>query len=130
MFNSNFHNKSASNSLTKSDFAEVYGMQWVDHEAKLAENLDPAAKVLPHVDQDYYPNIHTLFVIMATLPVTSCECERSISLLRLVKSILRTTMCEDRLIGLALLQYHHDIPLDPEEVVEEFAQCHPRRLEI
>ena len=39
-------------------------------------------------------------------------------------------MTEDRLNGLALMQYHRDIPLDPEEVVEEFARCHTRRLEL
>lgn len=109
---------------------DLWHSRWVDCEAELAEGLDTAAKVLPHADQDYYPNIRTLLVIMATLPVTSCECERSISLLRLVKSILRTTMTEDRLNGLALMQYHRDVLLDPEKVVEEFARCHTRRLEL
>jgi len=37
---------------------------------------------------------------------------------------------EDRLNGLAMMHCHRDIPLDPEEVVEEFARCHPRRLEL
>ena len=32
-----------------------------------------------------FPNIKVLLSIMATLPVTSCECERSICLLRLTK---------------------------------------------
>lgn len=39
-------------------------------------------------------------------------------------------MSEDRLNGLAMMQYHHDIPLEPEEVVEEFVRCNPRRLEL
>lgn len=41
-----------------------------------------------HVDKDYYPNICSLMMIMVTIPVTSCECERSITLLRLVKTRL------------------------------------------
>ena len=142
--------KSVSTILTKTNLAEVLKLyeddlpsprsldvelslwhtKWVDHDAELAEDLDTAAKVLPHADVDYYPNIRTLFVIMATLPVTSSECERSVSLLRLVKTVLRTTMSEDRLNGLAMMQCHHNIPLDPEEVVEEFTRCHPRRLEL
>ena len=69
-------------------------------------------------------------LIMITIPVTSCECERSISLLRLVKSTLRTTMSEERLNGLCLMQYYHDIDLDPDAVVSEFACCHPRRMDI
>ena len=34
-----------------------------------------------HADCDFFPNIHTLLCIMGTLPVTSCECECSISML-------------------------------------------------
>ena len=69
-------------------------------------------------------------LILVTIPVTSCECERSISLLRLVKSALRTTMGEERLNGLCLLQYYHDIDIDPDAVVSEFARSQPRRMEL
>ena len=72
----------------------------------LAEDLNTPVEALPHADQDYFPNIHTLMLIMINLPITSCECERSISLLRFVKSTLRTTMTEERLNGLAIMQYH------------------------
>ena len=64
--------------------------------------------------------------MMATLPVTSCECERSISMLRLVKSPLRSSMGQDRLNGLAMLYYYRSVDITPEEVVEEFAHCHPQ----
>ena len=93
-----------------------------------AKELDTPDKVLACSDQDYYPNICTLFVIVATLPITSCECERSISLLRLLKTALRSTMTESRLNGLAMLQYHRDIPLSADEVVNEFVRRHPHRL--
>ena len=97
-------------------------------ETQLANELDTPGKVLAHTDYDYYPNIHTLIIIVATLPITSCECERSISMLRLVKTALRSTMTEDRLNGLAMLQYHRDISIEADEVVKEFVQRHPRRL--
>ena len=95
---------------------ELWRTKWKDSE--LAEGLNTPMKALPHVDKDYFPNIHTLMLIMATIPITSCECERSFSLLRLVKSTSRTAMTEDRLNGLALMQ---DIKLDPDDIVEEFA---------
>ena len=95
-----------------------------------AQELNTPEKVLAHTDSDYFPNIHTLIVIMATLPVTSCECERSISMLKLVKTALRSTMTENRLNGLAMRQYHRDIPVRADEVVQEFVHCHPRRLLI
>ena len=44
-----------------------------------AKQLDTPAKPLSFVDKDYFPNIYVILVISATLPVTSCECERSIS---------------------------------------------------
>ena len=46
----------------------------------IAEGLNTPAKVFKHTDKDMYPNIYTLSVIMAILPVTSCECEQSISI--------------------------------------------------
>ena len=68
---------------------------------------------------------------MATLPVTSCECEWSISLLRLVKSSLHSSMGQDR-NGLALLHSHQGsfVTLTPEEVVEEFAISQPRHMTL
>ena len=49
-------------------------------------------------------------------------------MLGLVKSPLRSTMAEDRLNGLAMMQYHRDMALDVDEVVKEFSLLHPRRL--
>ena len=103
---------------------ELWQAKWEDY---LAEDINTPVKALPHADQDYFTNIRTFMLIMITLPITSCECERSISLLRLVKSTLHTTMTEERLNGLALMQYHHDIRL---EIVAEFARRNQRRMEL
>ena len=65
---------------------------------------------------------------MATIPVTSCECERSISALKLLKTPLRSTMGQERLDSLLMLFCHRDIDVSPEEVVTEFAYRHPRRM--
>ena len=37
-------------------------------------------------------------------------------------------MSQERLNGLAMLQYHKDIHISPEEVVEEFAKRQPHKL--
>ncbi len=58
---------------------------------------------------------------MGTLPVTSCECERSISMLKLIKTSLRSSMGQDLLNGLAMLYYHRDIEITSEDVVDEFS---------
>ena len=82
----------------------------------LATTLNTPSKV-QHTDSDFFPNIEVLLKIMATLPVTTCECERSISMLTLIKSPLRSSM---RLNGLAMLYHHQDVQLTPEDV-DEFA---------
>lgn len=97
-------------------------------DTELASKLDTPEKCLRHTDADFFPNIHTLLQIMGTLPVTSCECERSISMLKLIKSPLRSTMGQQRLNGLAMLYYHRGVKISPEEVVDEFARRHPRRM--
>ena len=104
---------------------------WLHHwkaEPELASELNTPGKTLQYADKDFYPNISVLLRIMATIPVTSCECERSISLLGRIKTSLRSTMSQDRLNGLAMLHCHQNVELTPEEVVQEFALRHPRRL--
>ncbi len=105
---------------------DLWQNKWTGNE--LAQELNSPANVLKHTDYDYFPNIHTLIVILATLPVTSCECERSISMLKLIKTSLRSTMTQKRLNGLAMLQYHKDIPVTADELVQEYVHIHPRRL--
>ena len=108
--------------------AELHLWQTKWSSSDLAAELNTPAKVLPSTDNIFYANIHILLKILSTLPVTSCECERSISMLRLLKTSHRSTMSEERLNGLAMLQYHRDIPITAAEVVEEYVHCHPRRL--
>ena len=100
---------------------DLWHCKW-RRERELAPKIDTLGQTLLHADSDYFPNIRTMLVIAATLPVTSCECERSISALRLLKTSLRSTMSQERLNGLAMLQYHKDIIITPEQVVEEFTR--------
>ncbi|XP_052268766.1 52 kDa repressor of the inhibitor of the protein kinase-like [Dreissena polymorpha] len=79
-------------------------------------------------DSQLYPNIYTVLSIACVFPVTSCECERSISALGLVKTKLRSSMGQDRLSALCLLSVHRDIDINICNVVREFARKHPRRM--
>jgi hypothetical protein len=84
--------------------------------------------VLPFVDEISFPNIYMAFQIFATIPVTTCSCERSISALQRMKTYLRSTMSESRLRGLALLNVQHEIHLDTEHIIDEFATHNPQRM--
>ena len=87
------------------------------------------ATTLTETSPEIFPNIYCLLTTLAVLPVTSCVAERCISCLRRLKTYLRSSMGQDRLTGLALLHIH-DIPIDVDQIIEEFAILHPRRMKL
>ena len=80
---------------------------------------------LRKADQLVFPNINCLLRMMATLPVTSCEFERSISVLCRLKTYLRSNIGEDRLTGLALLDTKDNLELEINQIINIFAAHHP-----
>ncbi len=83
---------------------------------------------LKQCDRDIYPCIHQLLVIGCTLPVTSCEAERSLSSFCLTMNHLRSTMTEERLAALTLLHLHKDVEICPNEDVKRFISQHTHRM--
>ena len=69
---------------------DLWKSMWA-RKQEIALEIDTPEKCLTEVDSDYYPNISTLINLIVTLPVASCECERSISMLKLIKTSLRST---------------------------------------
>ena len=106
----------------------LWNTKWKDNPT--AHSLDTPLKAVTSTDRDFFPNIRKLLEIACTLPVSSAECERSVSRLRYLKTYLRSTTTEDRLNGLAMLYVHRDIPCPIQTVVDEFARAQPRRLEL
>ena len=77
-----------------------------------------------------FPNIHTMLKILATIPVTSVECERNISALGLLKTALRSTMQQKRPNGLAMMHVHYSRDVDVDAIINEFAMLHPPRMAL
>ena len=75
------------------------------------------------------PNIFTLLQLFATLPMTSCSCERSASSLRRLNNYMRCTQTEDRLSALGLIHAHYHADIDVDTVCKLFVQKHPRRIQ-
>ena len=86
------------------------------------------ASALKQCDKDFFPNVHVLLRIACTLPCTSCECERSFSVMRRLRTYMRCSMSDDRLTSLALMHIHYDMKIDANDVVREFEKKHPRRI--
>lgn len=83
-----------------------------------------------------FPNLHTLLRIAITLPITSCESERSFSQLNLLKTARRSTMSDTRLSSLAIMKVNRDrcnnltTPMKLKQLVEDFTKLHPRRMAL
>ena len=103
---------------------------WTDKREKVADIPEKIASTLKSVDPASFPNIFTILQILATIPITSCSCERSKSCLRYLKNYLRGTMGEERLNGLALVHAHRDIALDLDEIINLLASLHPRWMRM
>ena len=72
--------------------------------------------------------MHVLLRIACTMPVTSCECERSASSLRRLHTFTRTSMAHGRLSSLALIHIHYNTKVDFDEVVTIFSVKEPCRM--
>ena len=75
---------------------------------------------LEHADEDIFPNIRILLRIGCTLPVGSCEAERSFPCLRRVKTYLGNSKREDRLSGLTVMNMNYGMEIDMETVCQMF----------
>ncbi|XP_057299422.1 52 kDa repressor of the inhibitor of the protein kinase-like [Hydractinia symbiolongicarpus] len=84
--------------------------------------------LLKHTDKLLFPSIHEAIRILATIPVTTCTCERSISGLRRVKTWMRNTMTKERLNSLSVIMFNRDVTVDLDQVVDEFAAANKRRM--
>ena len=77
-----------------------------------------------------YPSIDTILCTMLTMPVTSATAERSFSVLRRLKTYVRSTMNNDRLSSLALMHIHRDFSVDLVKVMEKFVSAKTRRTDF
>ena len=59
--------------------------------------------------------------------VASAQMERGNSALKLVKTVIGSTMGQDGLIALILLFAHKDIKLDCDAVINSYSRKHPHR---
>jgi len=82
-------------------------------------------EIIKHFDE-FFPIIKTLLHIFATIPVTTVSAERSFSTLRCLKNYLKSTMGQDRLSGLAVLNVHDKMPINIDEVINIFSRSSRR----
>ncbi|KAL1439293.1 hypothetical protein MTO96_010318 [Rhipicephalus appendiculatus] len=103
-------------------------MLWRKKWSKVPEADLPAGALgaLSMCNAEFFPTIHRLLGILATLPVSTSTPERTFSTLRRLKNYLRNRVQQERLTGLALLSVHREVEVTPAQVLAEFCKL-PRR---
>ena len=102
---------------------------WQKHWTKRSEVSDipeDLSTSFVSCDADVYPNIIVLLKIGCTLPVSSCEAEKSFY--RRVKSYTRSSMTTERLAGLTLMHLHNDIEIDFDLICQQYISKYNRRM--
>ncbi|XP_062576880.1 52 kDa repressor of the inhibitor of the protein kinase-like [Saccostrea cucullata] len=94
----------------------------VDKPATLADSLRAIRT------PELYPNVYHILEILLSMPVSSASAERSFSIMRRLKTYLRSTMTGDRLSSLAVLHSYRETDIDLDKIIEKFAAKKPRRL--
>ena len=77
-----------------------------------------------------FPNIHRMLILLGVSAVTTCSCERSISVQRRLKTYLRSTMGQERYNALALMHIHYEMNLDNEKILDQLNRKYPKRLRM
>lgn len=79
--------------------------------------------------QDLYPYVEIALRIFLSCPISNCSAERSFSVLKRVKSYLRSRTTDERLNSLAVLTIESDLTnkLDYDDIIDTFANEKARR---
>ena len=82
----------------------MWSRMWQEKQEESTELPKKLIDVFQACDSITFPNIHVLLHLALTLPITSCESERSFSQLKLVKTARQSTMTTSRPGDLALMK--------------------------
>lgn len=77
-----------------------------------------------------FPNLTIALRIMLTLPVSVATGERSFSKLKIIKNYLRSSMSQERLVGLAMMSIEFSVleKINIDKIVSEFANRKSRKV--
>ncbi|KAL4119436.1 hypothetical protein QTP88_012245 [Uroleucon formosanum] len=82
--------------------------------------------------QDIFPNLWIALRLLLMLPVTVASGERSFSKFKLIKTYLRSTMANERLVSLSVLSIENEIAaeIDFSTIIRSFAERKSRKVLI
>ena len=74
--------------------------------------------------KDAFSTVVSILLAALTIPVSSTTTERTFSKLKLIKTVARNSMADNRLSDLSLLAIEKDFPVDYSLIVDAFADNH------
>jgi hypothetical protein len=79
-----------------------------------------------------FPNVEIVYRIYLSIMATNCGGERSFSVLKRVKTAIRSTMCQERLdaLGLLCIESHLLRELSFEDIISDFSIAKSRRHSV
>ena len=114
---------------------EIYKNYKSDNNIQCSNATDVLSNLHDHHLIDFVPEFAQVVKILCAIPATSCSAERSFSALRRIKTYLRSTMGQDRLNHLALINIERSyanavIETDISRIIDAFASRKNRRCQF
>lgn len=105
-------------------------IRWSLDDGSESEKPVDLKSTVDSTNKDLYPNIFTCLVILLTMPVSTASAERAFSVMRRVKTYLRSTMTSQRMSGLAMLHSYKNVHIDIDKIINEFVGKSNRKLDF
>lgn len=109
---------------------ELWQTKWRKSQEEKKIVPSTAIEALRHCDVNFFPNLHTLLQILATLAISTATVERSFSTLKRLKIYLRNSTGQTRLTGLALMSIHRELHVDDDILLNKFLTKKNRRIQL
>ena len=100
--------------------------KWLKHDERLRSKT--IASLITKWSKNMYPNLPVLLKLATSLPVTSCECERSFSALWRLRTWLGASMTTKTISPLAIINIHSGVQIDYKRAVEIFFRTTPTKV--
>mmetsp|Transcript_10540 Transcript_10540/g.16324 ORF Transcript_10540/g.16324 Transcript_10540/m.16324 type:complete len:111 (-) Transcript_10540:39-371(-) len=78
--------------------------------------------------QRQFPNIHKILQILAICPVTTAGVERGNSMLKLIKTSIRSTIGPDNLNAFCKMRWFYKDKVDVDEVIRKWSRKRKRNI--
>ncbi len=109
--------------------ADFVRWQYLWQDVPAAERPSNCLLALAACDKAFYPHIHKLLQIFASLPVSTATPERTFSAMKILKTYLRSRLTDENMQGLSMAYIHKDISVDIDKVIDHFSLKN-RRLQL